>query len=209
MSDAERIKAARARLGWSQKQLADKVNISQPAIKKIESGETTKSRFLPDVLRALNLDPQPRPPGGPLNFTPAPPPLVGTANPVKVYASAEGGGGALIISTDIVEMAPRPYTLENVDDAYGIVIEGESMTPAFEPGDIAWVNPRARARRGYDAILYRVNDETGESRAMIKRVISFTETEWTLRQYNPPKDFKLPRAEWTFDHRVVGKLSRR
>lgn len=49
------IRQAREQRGWSQKRLADEVGVSQVAIMKIESGQTVRSKYLPDVLRALGL----------------------------------------------------------------------------------------------------------------------------------------------------------
>lgn len=56
MKLGERIRAARESRGWSQADLARRVGVSQPAIKKIEAGETVKSRYLPEVFRALGID---------------------------------------------------------------------------------------------------------------------------------------------------------
>lgn len=103
---------------------------------------------------------------------------------------------------------PRPHKLENISEAYGILVEGESMVPAFEPGDVAWVNPRLAPRRGRDVILYAETEGSADRRATIKRLKTWTDDHWTLEQWNPPKTFKLPRAEWTTCHRVAGKFSR-
>lgn len=83
------------------------------------------------------------------------------------------------------------------------------MDPAFEPGDTAWVNPRLPLVRECDVILYSIDTENGEAKATIKRLVSWTDTEWTLRQHQPKKTFKLKKIEWPKCHRVVGKFSRR
>lgn len=127
---------------------------------------------------------------------------------MPVYAAAEGGDGSLILSTDPLEYVKRPYTLENIEDAYGIHIVGESMFPAFEPGDVAWINPRLPPIRGTDVVLYSVNGH-GDAHASIKRLVSWTDTEWTVQQWNPAKTFTLERAKWPKVHRVVGKFLRR
>lgn len=127
---------------------------------------------------------------------------------MPVFAAAEGGDGNLILSTDPLEYVKRPYTLENIDDAYGIHIVGESMFPAFEPGDVAWINPRLPPIRGTDVVLYSVNGH-GDAHASIKRLVGWTEAEWTVQQWNPPKTFPLARKDWPKVHRVVGKFLRR
>ena len=56
MKPGELIKQARENRGWSQNDLAKRVKISQPAIKKIESGETQQTKFLPKIAEVLELD---------------------------------------------------------------------------------------------------------------------------------------------------------
>jgi phage repressor protein C with HTH and peptisase S24 domain len=128
---------------------------------------------------------------------------------MPVYAVAEGGNGTIIVSTDEIDRIPRPYTLEGIAEAYGILITGESMVPAFRPGDTAWVNPRLPPIRDCEVILYQVNDHDGEAVATIKQLVGWTDREWLVQQWNPPKKFKLDRGLWKTCHRVVGKFSRR
>lgn len=45
MEPGEIIRRAREAKGWSQRELSGRIGISQPAIKKIEAGETTQSKF--------------------------------------------------------------------------------------------------------------------------------------------------------------------
>jgi phage repressor protein C with HTH and peptisase S24 domain len=128
---------------------------------------------------------------------------------MPVYAAAEGGNGTMIVSVDEIDRIPRPYTLEGIAEAYGILITGESMVPAFRPGDTAWVNPRLPPIRDCEAILYQVNDRDGDAIATIKQLVGWNDREWLLQQWNPPKKFKLDRGLWKTCHRVVGKFSRR
>ncbi len=102
----------------------------------------------------------------------------------------------------------RPHNLRHVADGYGIIVEGESMVPVFEPGDTALVNPTVSAFRGGEGILYRIDDHGGEVRATLKRFVKWTDALWTLRQFNPAKDFTLKKQEWHTCHRVVGKYYR-
>ncbi len=125
---------------------------------------------------------------------------------MPVYASAEGGAGAMIVSTDAIEYVVRPHTLEAVTDAYAILIDGESMIPAYEPGDKAWVNPLLPPMRNMDHIFYDVDNQ--DKHATIKRLVSWTDKDWVVKQYNPLKEFKLPRSTWAKCHRVVGKFNK-
>lgn len=123
---------------------------------------------------------------------------------VPVYAAAMGGGGHLIIDFHPIDEIPPPEDIARVRGAYGILIVGESMVPAYRPGDIAWVNPHKPLERDTDVVLYHV-PPNGEAEAIIKMLIGISSLEWKLRQYQPPMDFTESRADWTVCHRIVGK----
>lgn len=220
--NAANVIAARTKKGWSQTKLAKRIGVSQQTIDKIENGKSKTSRYIARIAAALDVEPghldpdyvlAPQEVEEPSTMAVRPQPvLISASERMPVYASAEGsnGDGALILEVDPIEYVPKPQPLENVRNAYGILIEGESMEPAYEAGDTAWINPVLGPRRNTDVILY-VNDDmgSGEKRAVIKRLVTWNDTHWTLRQYNPPKDFQLPRDPWRVCHRVIGKLSKR
>lgn len=207
MSIGQKIRELREAAKLSQPALAQKAKVSQQLISSLESGKIETTKKLPEIAAALGVEPPVLDPRYGGAYTP-PPRFFSEDRNLPVYAAAEGGGGHIIVSTDAIEFQARPYILESVPDAYGILITGDSMIPAFEPGDTAWVNPKLPPMRDVDVILYQ-EDGHGEAKATIKRLIGWTTNEWHLRQYNPPKDFKLRREEWPKIHRVVGKFSRR
>lgn len=55
---AERIKAVRQELGWSQVQLAEEVGVSQSSIGNIESGFRQRPRELVSIAKALRVSPE-------------------------------------------------------------------------------------------------------------------------------------------------------
>jgi phage repressor protein C with HTH and peptisase S24 domain len=129
-------------------------------------------------------------------------------NKMPVYSAAEGGEGELIVDTDPIDWVPRPHTLQHVVKAYAVVVTGDSMHPAFKRGDQAWVNPKLRPNPGEDCILYHVEHDIGEERALIKEYVKQTPTHWIVKQYNPEKELHLPKTDWVRIYRVVGKFSR-
>jgi phage repressor protein C with HTH and peptisase S24 domain len=137
-----------------------------------------------------------------------PPAFFDAKDQMPVYASAEGGDGALIISTDPIEYVPRPYLLSGVKEAYAILITGESMVPAFKPGQKAWVDPRLPPMRGEECIFYSINHDKGEERALVKELVASNPQAWTVQQWNPPKAYDLAKTEWNKVHRIVGKFAR-
>jgi transcriptional regulator with XRE-family HTH domain len=125
---------------------------------------------------------------------------------VPLYGAALTNDGLTLFLDPIDRMAPPPDLL-NVRDAYGILIVDESMSPAFEAGDTCWINPYLQLRRLSDVILYHRDREEQSHRIMIKRLVSWSDTEWNVAQYNPPRETSLSREEWPHCHRIVGKKS--
>lgn len=211
------IKKARLRRGLSQRALGDLVGLSQPAIKKIENGETLKSRFLANIARVLGiplakLDPsleiiETKGDGAIIPRAE----LVGERN-LPVYGSAEGGEGAMVVSTEAVEYVGRPAPLASVRDGYALIITGESMEPELWAGDLALVHPHLPPALGCTHVFEGM-DENGDRLVLAKYLLKVTTKTWRVRQWNPrdgePAEFDLDRRKWPKCHRVVGKYSRR
>lgn len=137
-----------------------------------------------------------------------PPPAALGDRDLPVYAAAEGGPGEMVVATDPIETVQRPWYLKDVRDGFAVLITGESMSPVFEPGDIAVVNPRLPPMRGKDTI-FASGTESGEFTATIKRLVKWSERDWHVQQFNPPagqkSEFTLTRKAWPKALRVVGK----
>jgi phage repressor protein C with HTH and peptisase S24 domain len=209
----EIIRRKREELGWSQAQLGNRVGISQPAIKKIEAGDSRHSKFLPKIAQVLAI------PLSDLDLSlagvvaapeTAPAARILGERDFPVHASAEGGPGQIIVSHDAVDFMARPAPLIHVRDSYGLLITGTSMEPEYRQGDTALVNPHLPVIQGEVYIFYA--EKAGEARATIKFLRRATTDKWLLSQHNPPdgtaKDFTLARREWQWAHRVIGKYSR-
>src|SRR5262249_26893370 len=217
METGEKIREQREARGWSQADLAKRVNISQPAINKIEAGETRHSKFLPRIAQELGLDiaeliegltPNERPAElfaeSAARFGPS-------GRDFAIHASAEGGPGQIIVSSDAVDFEPRPAPLAHVRDAYGLLITGTSMEPEYRPGDTALINPNLPVIGGEVYVFYA--EKTGEARATIKHLRRAAPEKWLVSQWNPPtgqeRDFALSRKDWQGAPRGSGKNSRR
>ena len=95
--------------------------------------------------------------------------------------------------------------LRDVQGAYGLMIDGESMVPEYWPGDVAWINPHLRPARGKNHIFYHTPPDGREAEAIVKRLNDWNDREWHLEQWNPHRQFNEFRREWPIAHRVVGK----
>ena len=215
MEPGEIIRRRREELGLSQAQLGNRVGISQPAIKKIEAGDSRHSKFLPKIAQVLSIALAELDPTLAGVTVPPAPHAVPAARILgerdfPVHASAEGGPGQIIVSHEAVDFMDRPARLIHVRDSYGLLITGTSMEPEYRQGDTALVNPHLPVIPGEVYIFYA--EKAGEARATIKHLRRVTTDKWLVSQHNPTefmaKDFALPRREWQWAHRVIGKYSR-
>jgi SOS-response transcriptional repressor LexA len=126
---------------------------------------------------------------------------------LPVYASAEGGGGAIVITNEPIDFVRRPEPLLSVRDGYGCYVIGDSMSPAYEQGDLLLVHPGRPVRPGDDCVFVRDQGDGG-LQALVKRLLRISPERWRVRQFNPAKDFDLDRGQWQKAQLIVGKYSR-
>lgn len=124
-------------------------------------------------------------------------PVLGTA------AGSELGKGAFQLSTDVVEYVMRPQGLLTVRDCYALYVEGESMSPKFEPGDLVFINPHRKPRPGDYVIIQEPDSRRGEAQAFIKQLVAITTTQIKTKQLNPPDNITFIIRPGVMVHRVM------
>jgi phage repressor protein C with HTH and peptisase S24 domain len=87
-------------------------------------------------------------------------------------------------------------------DAYGAILNDDSMVPVLMPGAIAIVHPQLPPRIGHGCVF---RNEAGDL-ALIKEYLGQTDDHWQARQLNPPHEITLDRREWPVCHAIVGHL---
>lgn len=126
---------------------------------------------------------------------------------LPVYASAEGSGGAIIITSEPIDFVRRPEPLLSVRDGYGCYMIGDSMSPAYEQGDLLLIHPGRPVRPGDDCVFGREPGD-GTLHGQVKRLLRNTPEKFRVRQFSPARDFDLDRSQWTKVQLIVGKYSR-
>src|SRR6516164_6853049 len=103
------VKRARASKGWSQPELAHRVQTSQQTIDKIETGKVRHSSFLPAIAVELGIpvDRVLRINKGGVSAAIPGHQLVGDRD-LPVYAASYGGSGVQILSREPVDYVLRP-----------------------------------------------------------------------------------------------------
>jgi phage repressor protein C with HTH and peptisase S24 domain len=218
----DRIRLARRAAGLKQHELAKHFDVARVSVTQWEAGKTRPD---PDKLPALAVvlkvslpwlmegvgDPPKARAQEPDTFTPQIIPgaeLVGDRD-FPIYAATAGGDGHMIVTTDVIERVRRPANLEGVTGAYGILITGNSMAPAYRHGDMALIHPGLQPLNDEVHVFYDHDPKTGEGESMIKNLLSYTADKWRLEQFNPERKFSVDRVDWPICHRVVGKYNRR
>jgi transcriptional regulator with XRE-family HTH domain len=202
------IRALMRARNWRQIELAAAAGVTQPTVSRWLAGQvpdpSAQERLA--VLAAESALAPRRGEAVKAQFIP-PPAILGERD-LPVYAAVEGGPGEITVSTDPIDMVPRPWYLGSVRDGYAVLVVGESMVPAFRPGEMAIVNPRLAPLRNKDHILVKEAAD-GSFRATIKHLLNWSDEDWKLEQFNPPpgaeRVFTLSRQEWRKALRVVGK----
>ena len=211
-SQGDRIRRLRLDKGWSMAELARCVNTSKQTIDKIERGESLKSRYLPEIARELGVSleeinpkfadgAQPSPPVRSRRADRASDPAI--VRDLPVYGCAEASDGTILITFQPIDYLRRPTPLLHVEDAYAVLMDGSTMVPALEPGDLALINPRLFPRRGMSALFLGPEDQS--VRAMARRYEGQNERNWKVFQWQPSRQLTIDKKDWPRVHTVVGK----
>ncbi|WP_339053346.1 LexA family protein [Arsenophonus endosymbiont of Crataerina pallida] len=147
MTIASRMKQRRKALGLTQLELANSIGISQQSIESIENGRTHKPRNILELAKALQCNPE-----WLLNGKNIIPLAEITSNsksiPLLNYMQA-----ACYKEKDLTtdETNNYEYTLVNdsvSDNSFALHIEGDSMKPEFEEGDLVVIDTAIKPTPG-------------------------------------------------------------
>lgn len=124
-------------------------------------------------------------------------PVEGEGIAIPVYGQAVGGvDGQFIMNGSILFEVMAPPQIAKISGAYGVLISGDSMYPRYEDGEVAFVDPCRRVKKGDYVVAQIQFDEHEPPHAYVKRFIRHNAEELVLSQFNPPK-------ELSFDHEQV------
>lgn len=170
----EILRSKRKSNGLTQAQLAAKAGVSQGTIGNIESGIRGYGESLVDIARALEVsvehlrgEENDKGMERPINSIPVDQsrfrnvPVIGKAMggmPDRLWGDGDYPVGGSDCYAEIASQDPN---------AFIVPIEGESMSPRFNPGEYALVEPNTAPELEDDVIV-----KLGDGRIMIKRLLS-------------------------------------
>lgn len=206
MTLADQIRTARIKKGLSQAALAEAVGISQPAIRKIEAGETQKSRYLTEIVQFLGLQ-QATPGSEIVNASQDYAPVVQSEMPrdVPVFGVVVGGEDAEFYTNgDVIDRVRRPPGVSGARSVYALYVIGTSMAPRFEEGELIYVNAdRAPAIGDYAVIELHPREGERAGRGFVKRLKQRSGDKIVCEQFNPPAEICFDRKDVKNLHRII------
>jgi phage repressor protein C with HTH and peptisase S24 domain len=147
----------------------------------------------------------PRPSGGfPIN--PHEIPRRGDALMPVLGLAIGGDDGRFYFNGETVGWTRVPAQLENIANAYGLYVAGDSMVPRYKPGEVVHVNPYKPPVPGKDDVIVQlkpIGDEQPEG--FIKEFRGYRGNRLVLWQHNPPQEIEFPRQLVLSVHTIVGR----
>lgn len=204
MTIGDRIRNRRKELGLSVDELAEKLNKNRATVYRYESSEIEKlpTTVLEPLAEALNVTP-----GFLMGWEDEKPnaELISAGDSIykiPVFSSVSAGFGAYACS-DIIDYMPLYFqNPSDVPDTICIKVQGDSMYPKIEDGDIIVVRRQESVDSGSIAVVL-VDEEQG----YVKKVFYDRET-IELHSINPEYAPKVFKGKDVLRVRVVGLVKK-
>ena len=122
--------------------------------------------------------------------------------PVMGTAACNSDNGSFKLDTSIIDYVHRPPALLMTKDLYALYVEGDTMEPRFNAGDLVFVHPHKPVRIG-DSVVVQIAKTIDEPiEAMIAVLAKRTSHEVVLKKYNPEKIINFDNANIVSIHKI-------
>ncbi|UXM96181.1 XRE family transcriptional regulator [Bartonella sp. HY329] len=127
-----------------------------------------------------------------------------TNRKIPIYGQAVAGiNGEFMLNGNILYEVLCPPQLADVQNAYGVVVSGDSMSPRYEDGEVVFLNPQRRVKQNDYVVAQIQMDEFSTPHAFVKRFVRHNAQELVLSQFNPPMELKFPHARVVSVHFIA------
>jgi phage repressor protein C with HTH and peptisase S24 domain len=118
--------------------------------------------------------------------------LEGQGKMIPVYGRAVGGlDGEFEMNGSILYHVMAPPTLAEHKGAYAVQVSGDSMSPRYEDGEVCFIDPTRRVKKGDYVIVQIKTEDEGMLLAYVKKFCRHNAAELVLEQFNPPKELRF------------------
>ncbi|WP_049732905.1 LexA family transcriptional regulator [Rhizobium ecuadorense] len=116
----------------------------------------------------------------------------GLGRKIPVYGQAVGGvDGEFLMNGSVLYETMAPPSISKISEAYAVQVAGDSMYPRYEDGEICYVDPKRRVKKGDYVIVQIRQEEHGPTLAYVKKFIRQNSIELVLEQFNPAKELRF------------------
>lgn len=211
------IRRLRRARDLTMEQLAEAIGTDASTVNKLEKGRMRISdRWLPSLMQALgatadeilsveteigsSVQHEVRPASVEIPL----PSKMPNDVPVKGTAAGSHIGGAFQLDIDtIVDWVRRPPALAGAKHAYALFVEGISMEPRFQPGDLIFIHPDRPPRVGDAVVVQSQNGPHSPIEAMIGFLRRRTERSVIISKLNPESEIELKTEHIRAIHKVL------
>lgn len=213
----ERIKQARTAAGLKQREVAEPFGIDRANVAQWENDTSRPDadRFgeLADILK-VDLDwlmtekgkapsPSPRPPAS-ARAAPGADDLKLGERDVPIMGTSVGGkDGEFYLNGETVDYARRLPGIAKNKNVFGVHVEGDSMVPKYEPGELVYASPRAAAPGDYVIIELTPRSDERAGPAYIKRLVRRSGNKVVCEQFNPARNVEYDAREVKAIYRII------
>lgn len=128
----------------------------------------------------------------------------GSGRMIPVYGQAVGGvNGEFEMNGNILFEVLAPPVISGISKAYGVLITGESMSPRYEDGEVAFIDPSRRVKRGDYVVAQIRNPDSHVPLAYVKRFVRWNSEELVLEQFNPGKELRFSAGDVVSVHYIA------
>lgn len=211
----DRILEARKKANLTQEELASRTNVTKGAVSSWERGTSPRQDKLEAIAKATNvsyewllLGKEPEGEGGVVstpNGVVLPNIDFPTNKTIPVYGQAVAGvNGEFVFNGIKLFEVLCPPQLSRVNNAYGVQVSGDSMYPRYEDGEIVYVDPSRRVKKGdYVVAQIMMDDDSNLPQAFVKKFVRHNADELVLEQFNPQKDLVFPHKRVVSVHYIA------
>lgn len=111
--------------------------------------------------------------------------------PVMGTGAGSNSGAFLLKTGSPIDYVRRPPGVSNRKDVFGIYVEGDSMEPKFEPGDLLICDPHRPARITEYVVVVVQLDESGDEEAYVGRLLAKRGGNVSIEKLNPSSVLEL------------------
>jgi phage repressor protein C with HTH and peptisase S24 domain/DNA-binding XRE family transcriptional regulator len=125
---------------------------------------------------------------------------------VPVLGTATGGSDAdfTIMNGDAVDWVRRPPRLAGRKDVFALWVRSDSMARWRSPGDLVYCEVARHPQNGDHVVIEMKPDGIDDFRqAYLKKLVSQGGNDYTVCQYNPEREFKIPKDKVQAVYRVI------